>query len=202
MPLKMAACRANIGGQISSRRELNMQRLFYGFCAVPAAAGKRPLISIAFWLTLSIMNAALLFGQTAQTGALSGTITDPGGRVIAGAKIVVTSLATAEARKGTSNSNGVYVVPALLPGRYRVEISMTGFKTLTVPQAKVTVTETTALNLHLEVGAAIERITVQATTEPLETQSSALGQVTSGEQVRELPLVTRNFTQIMALNSG
>lgn len=150
----------------------------------------------------ALLAGSVSFAQTAGTGALSGTVLDSSGGLVAEAKIVVTSRATGETRTVTSNSRGVYVVPALLPEVYRVEVSRGGFKALTVPEVKITVTETTVLNLQLEVGRPTERITVEAFEQQLQTQSSTLGSVTSGEQVRDLPLVTRNYTQIVSLNPG
>ena len=142
------------------------------------------------------------FGQTAGTGALSGAVLDPSGAAVAGAKILVTSQATGESRTVISDSHGVYLVSTLLPESYCVEVSKDGFKTLTVPGVKITVTETRVLNLQLEVGLLAERIIVEASAEQLQTQSSTLGSVTSGDQVRDLPLVTRNYTQIVSLNPG
>jgi hypothetical protein len=142
------------------------------------------------------------FGQTAGTGALSGTIVDSSGGVVTGAKVVVTSQATAETRTVTSDSHGIFVVAALLPGVYSVEVSKAGFKTLNVHDVKITVTETAGLNLQLEVGHAAETVIVEAFAVQLQTESSTLGTVTSGEQVRDLPLVTRNYTQIVSLNPG
>lgn len=140
--------------------------------------------------------------QTAGTGAISGTVIDPGGALVADAKIVVTSQATGEARTVSSNAHGLFVVPALLPGMYTVEISKDGFKSLRYQNVNVVVTETTAVNPRLEIGSLTEQITVQGFAAQLQTESSTLGQVTNGEQVRDLPLVTRNYTQIVSLNPG
>src|SRR6201987_4768511 len=140
--------------------------------------------------------------QTAGTGAISGIVSDATGGSVADAKVLVTSQATGEARTVASNSRGAYVVPALLPGLYQVQATRDGFKTLSVHNIKVTVTETTALDLHLEVGQVSERIMVEGSAEQLQTQSSSLGHVTTGEQVQDLPLVTRNYTQIVSLNPG
>jgi len=140
--------------------------------------------------------------QTAGTGAISGIVSDATGGSVADAKVLVTSQATGEARTVVSNSRGAYVVPALLPGLYQVQATRDGFKTLSFHNIKVTVTETTALDLHLEVGQVSERIMVEGSAEQLQTQSSSLGHVTTGEQVQDLPLVTRNYTQIVSLNPG
>ena len=140
--------------------------------------------------------------QTAGTGAVAGTVLDSSGGLVAGAKVTVTSQATGESRTVVSSSRGDYLVPALLPGLYTVAVSKDGFKKLDIRDVKVTVTETTPVDLRLEVGQVSELVTVQGYAQLLQTESSTLGQVTSGEQVSELPLVTRNYTQIAALNPG
>src|SRR5262249_31300897 len=124
------------------------------------------------------------------------------GSVVPRAEIKVTNAATAEVRNSISGSNGSYLVALLPPGNYRVEVSKTGFKLSAFANIQVTVGETETLNVHLEVGAVTEQITVQAEAELLQTESSALGRVTGEQMVVGLPLVTRNFTQIVALNPG
>src|SRR6202007_469045 len=143
-------------------------------------------------LLMALSLAPIAGAQTAGTGAISGIVSDASGGSVAGAKILVTSQSTGEARTVASNSRGAYVVPALLPGLYEVQVTRDGFKTLSAHNIKVTVTETTPLDLHLEVGQVSERIMVEGSAEQLQTESSTLGHVTTGEQVQDLPLVTRN----------
>jgi len=140
--------------------------------------------------------------QTASTGALTGVVTDATGGTIIGASLRVTSQATGEVRTVVTGANGIYFVAALPPGPYTLNVSKSGFKTLSVANLQIIVTETATFNLRLEVGAVAERVTVEATAEQLQTESSTLGRVTSGEQVLSLPLVTRNYTQIISLNPG
>ena len=80
--------------------------------------------------------------------------------------------------------------------------SSSGFKISSYPDVRVKITETQALNIELQVGAKDEQVVVTATAEQLQTESSSLGQVTDGITVRSLPLVTRNYTQIIGLNPG
>ena len=140
--------------------------------------------------------------QTAGTGALSGTVTDASGSVIAGAQVTVTSESSGEVRTATTGGPGSFTVPLLLPGAYRVDVTKDGFRTATVPHVQVIVTETNSLNIRLEVGQVSEKVIVEAQVAQLQTESSTLGRVTSGEQVQTLPLAMRNFTQIIALNPG
>ncbi len=114
-------------------------------------------------VVLAIFGAGLCVAQTASTGALSGTITDPSGAVVAGVQIKLTNETTGETRNVTSRSDGSFLIPLLAPGSYRLETIMTGFKPTVRSGIRVNVTETATLNIQLEVGSATEHITVSAT---------------------------------------
>ena len=90
---------------------------------------------------------------------------------MAGAKVVVTSQATGEARSVITDNRGAFLVSTLLPQSYRVEISKDGFKTLSISDVRVSVAETTALNLRLEIGQVSERVVVEAYEQQLQTES-------------------------------
>jgi hypothetical protein len=140
--------------------------------------------------------------QTAGTGALAGIVTDASGSSIAGAQVQVTNESSGEVRTVTTSATGNYIVPLLLPGSYRVEVTKPGFRTVTISHAQIVVTETNTLNIRLEVGEVSEKVVVEAQVQQLQTESSTLGRLTSAEQVNTLPLVTRNYTQIINLNPG
>lgn len=143
-----------------------------------------------------------LLAQTAGTGAIAGSITDPSGASVAEAQVKAVSEATGEVRTAVSTATGNYTVALLLPGLYTLEISKAGFKLDLASHISVVVTETTTFNVRMELGQVAEKVVVEAQALQLQTQSSSLGEVTSGEQVRTLPLVTRNYTQIISLNPG
>jgi hypothetical protein len=140
--------------------------------------------------------------QSSSTGAIAGTVTDPSGAVVPGARIKVTNQATGASRTTVSSSTGNYLLPLLPPGSYRLEAGKEGFKLSTYPGIAVNVTETEALNVRLQVGTASETVEVQGTAQLLQTESSALGHVTDQRMVENLPLVTRNYTQILGLSPG
>lgn len=140
--------------------------------------------------------------QSSGTGAISGVITDQSGAVVPGAQISVKNLQTGEARTLRSTSTGSYTVNGLAPGDYRVAVSNSGFKSVVFPKVTVHVTNIEALNVHLDIGEASESVTVEATTEQLQLESASLGHVTGQEMVQNLPLVTRNYTEIIGLNPG
>ena len=145
---------------------------------------------------------AVLHAQTANTGALTGTVTDPSGGVIVGATVTVTNLATGLVRTATTTSTGSYQISLLPPGNYSVRFDAKGFKSLDVPLIAINVTETPELNRKLEVGSSSEKVTVEATTETIQTQNAANGSIVGSQEIQNLPLVTRNYTQIVDLSPG
>jgi hypothetical protein len=158
-------------------------------------------IAVFCLIVFLITTVALAQGQT--TGRIAGIIRDGSGAVVPGATIVVVNQATGEERKATSGGDGNYVVPVLPPGSYLITVAAQGFKKATFDQVRVVITETTALNADLAVGAvAEESITITAAGTVAQTEGPQLGRVVDARAVSELPLATRNFTQILGLSPG
>src|SRR5215469_1125234 len=93
-----------------------------------------------------------LLGQTAETGALSGTVSDSTGAVLSGANLRVTNTATGENRQAVSQDNGRYTVPLLPPGTYSVESAKSGFGTVVNSAVRINVAETARLDIVMRVG--------------------------------------------------
>jgi len=146
--------------------------------------------------------APLLMAQTAETGALTGTVTDSTGAVISGATVTITSTATGQTRSTTTGADGSYKFSLLPPGSYSVKFSASNFKTVDVPSVTLNVTETAVLNRKMEVGGQSISVTVEANTETIQTEGVANGTVVSAEEIQTLPLVSRNYTQILDLSPG
>ena len=142
------------------------------------------------------------WAQTADTGAITGKVYDPSGGVVPEATATVTSLATSQSRQVTTNAEGVFQFPLLQPGTYSVTVEAKGFEKQTVPELHVVVTETATLELRLKVGNVSTEVQVSAAAPLLQTESAALGKVTSDQSIVSLPLANRNFTQILALSPG
>jgi hypothetical protein len=156
-----------------------------------------------FWVgCLLVLCSISAFAQSQTTGRIAGTIRDPNGAVIVGAEVTVTSLATAEERKVTTDTEGNYALPLLSPGAYRLRVGANGFNPVLFDAALVVITETTTLNAQLAVaGVIVESVVVHAA--PLvQTGGPQLGRVVDSRAVAELPLATRNFLQILALSPG
>ena len=114
----------------------------------------------------------VLLGQTAETGALSGTVFDSTGAVLSGANLRVTNSATGENRQAVSQDNGRYAVPLLPPGTYSVEIAKSGFRSVVNSSVRINVTETARLDIVMQVGEVVEKITVETSPTLVQTESS------------------------------
>jgi hypothetical protein len=157
---------------------------------------------VAFVVCALFTACELLSAQAGGTGAISGAIADPTGAMVVNARIKVTDVATDYTRAAQSNDHGLFVVSLLPPGQYTIEVTKQGFKVASAPNVQVNVAETTVLNIGLQTGAVTETVTVATANVELQTESSELGRVTDSEMLENLPLVTRNFTQIIGLNAG
>src|SRR6476646_524339 len=127
--------------------------------------------------------AALAFGQ-AETGAITGTITDPSGAVVPNATVKATSVATQAKRTATTNSNGLYTLSALPPGQYDLSVSATNFAPFT---RRVNVSVGSRNEISMQVNLASTSTTVEVVAggggTQVETQSSELSQVVNSQQV-------------------
>ena len=140
------------------------------------------------------------FAQTSSTGALTIAATDVTGASIPGATVTLTA-ANGAVRSHATEANG-YTFTLLPPGSYKVTISATGFKVANLPEVTVHVTETHVLNQALEVGTQQQEVTVTTQAQAIQTETSSLGDVVGTRQLNDLPLVTRNYTQILGLSPG
>jgi len=142
-------------------------------------------------------------GAQVAGGNLSGTISDPSGRVIPQAQIAIKNVATGITTTVTTNSDGFYIAANLLPGDYEVSVSAKGFATEIRRGISLTVGAQQVSNLALQVGSAA-RTVVEVTTEAPAVQlvSSDISAVVNATTVRELPLNGRSWTDLAALQPG
>src|SRR5436853_5313535 len=164
------------------------------------------------WKPMNVRRAATLitvlflsssaFAQTQTNGRITGTVKDQNGALIAGAEVITTSKATGEERKVTSDDAGSYSVSFLPPGGYRLRISANGFELKVFPDIRVSITETTNLNATLAVTGVTTDPVLIAAAPLLQADGPQLGRAVDARTVSELPLATRNFTQILGLSPG
>src|ERR1700728_6716 len=159
------------------------------------------VFSLFLCLALLVACTSPVWAQS-STGSLTGTVTDPSGGVVSGATVTATNVGTGQSRTTTTDSSGSYKFALLPPGYYSVSFSASGFKTSEVPSISVNVTETPVLDQRLVVGAQAEQVTVESTAETIQTQNATNGGVVGSQEVVDLPLVSRNYTQIINLSPG
>ncbi len=141
-------------------------------------------------------------GQTATTGQITGSVTDSGGAAVPEASITATEIGTGQARTVTTSEDGNFTIPNLAVGAYRVSVTKSGFKEAAINDVIVNVANVTRQNVVLEVGQVSEVVQITADAIQVETQTGAVGEIVSGEQVRELPLNGRSFVQLTQLQPG
>ena len=108
----------------------------------------------------------------------------------------------ARAVTATTGADGIYKFTLLPPGSYKVRFAAMGFKTAEVSSVQLNVTETPSLDRTLDVGAQSEEVTIEASAETLQTQTSTLGTTVGEKVMTALPLSNRNYTQILGLSAG
>lgn len=135
------------------------------------------------------------------TGRISGTVNDPNGSVVQGATVRVINQATNAEQQTTTGGDGEFAFQLLPAGNYNVEVNASGFQATTVP-AVVNITQTTPVNVQLGLTGGTNIVTVEPEAPVLQSETSQNGRVIEGETIRQLPLATRNFQQLLTLQSG
>jgi hypothetical protein len=153
------------------------------------------IFAIFFWF------AIFASAQSPTTGQITGVAKDASGAVIPEAKITLTSAGGVQ-RETASDGTGHYAFSLVPPGAYRVEAEKAGFGKATAEGVVARITETTTLDIHFKVAA--QTATVEVVVQPalVQTENAAQGTVIEQEQIRQLPLPTRNFQQLLTLTTG
>ena len=148
------------------------------------------------------MSSSIL-AQTQTTGRIAGTVKDQADALVSGATVTVTNQANGEERIATTDTAGNYAFAFLAPGVYRVRITANGFNIFNAETIVVSLTETTSVDAVLTVaGITVDPVTVETTSPLIKTDSPTLGSTFDSRTVAELPLSTRNFTQLLGLTAG
>lgn len=136
-------------------------------------------------------------------GRIRGTVTDPSGAVIAGARITATNIDTGISKSVDSTSDGSYEFLQLAaPATYRLTVARVGFQTFEAQNIHLELNQIYVLNPALQVGAVTQKITVEATPAQVETTSMQLGATLASNTVVDLPLNGRNWVQLQATLPG
>jgi len=141
--------------------------------------------------------------QTANTGLVLGTVSDPGGAVVPDASVDLINSATNDTKTVTTNSSGQYAFPNVAPGNYTLKFTKGGFATTTVANIKVDVTKSYTYDMKLAISAGKEVVEVTAQTQAeLQTTDAVMGSVVGGTALMHLPTLQRDSRELLTLQPG
>jgi outer membrane receptor protein involved in Fe transport len=152
-------------------------------------------------LWLPLFAVSVLTAQI-QNGQFAGTVTDPTGAAISGAKVIVTNTATDLSLTATTNSSGNYTVKEVPPGIYKITIEAAGFKTVTNSGVTANAGTIAHLDFKLLIGKATEVVEVTGEASAVNTEDSKLANTVNSTQISNLPLNGRNVFDLMLLAPG
>ena len=155
----------------------------------------RSVIAIA----LLLLGVAPAHAQSASTASIGGTVRDTGGGVLPGVTVTASHTETGQARAAVTGPDGAYLIPGLTVGAYRLEFSLSGFRTYVQTGIVLQVNTNPTVNATLQVGELSETIQVVAGTPLIETRAPGIGMVIENERVEELPLNGRQTLDLVYL---
>src|SRR5690242_12235027 len=135
----------------------------------------------AFFVALAVFSSTAS-GQTVRA-SISGIVSDSSGAVLRGAGIVVKDLDRGTSYSAVSNDTGFYLVPELIPGRYRITVGMSGFRTYVLNVFPLQTQQKASLDVTLEVGAVSEKIEVQGVAQMVESTNATLSSVVENKKI-------------------
>src|SRR5712691_4338457 len=160
------------------------------------------IMSVRMILAFVVLAATSLVAQTFR-GTILGTVTDPQGAVISGAKVTVRNVNTGLERTTQTSDDSSYSVPELPIGTYTVTINQSGFQTSYVTDIAVDVAAEKRVDIALKTGAVSEKVEVSGQALPMvETTSAELGGTLTTETIENLPINGRDYTKLIFLNPG
>jgi carboxypeptidase family protein len=153
-----------------------------------------------FVLALALCLSAQLFAGV--TASISGTVTDPSGAVVAGATVTATNIDTGVATTQTTNASGFYSFQSLALGNYTIDVNQPGFKEYAQTGLVLDVNSALTVDVKLQVGAATEKVEVSSAALHVDTESTQMGEVITGKEMTDVPLVSRSYTDLLTLQPG
>lgn len=159
---------------------------------------------LSAWLVIGCAWCVAASPTEAQTaaGQITGLVKDQAGAAVPGATVTVTETRTNLQRVVVSTSDGVYTVPSLAPGEYRLDLELSGFRPVRREGIRLATGETARVDFDLAVGTVQEQVTVVADAPVVREATASLGTVVENEQVVQLPLNGRLFIMLAAIAPG
>jgi Carboxypeptidase regulatory-like domain/TonB dependent receptor len=155
--------------------------------------------SVARFILLALLTWTL---SASDGGSLLGTITDPNGAAVPKANVTATETATAVKQTITTDGRGFYSFQSLPVGRYDVQVDAPGFKPLRRTGVVIDVDSKVVVDASLAIGERTDTVTVSESAAHVETVDTQMGEVITGKQMTAVPLISRSYTDLLALQSG
>ena len=163
---------------------------------------KRILLISSALFVLTLLQSTFSFSQaTISTGSIAGTVTDPSGAVVEGAKVVITNINTGRTIELTTNSAGAFNSAALQPGTYQLTVTQKGFNAVNATTT-VQVGNISTVNVKMPLGQESTTVEVQASNEQVNTEQATVQGVLNAQQVESLPVNGRNFLDLAQIEPG
>jgi len=159
------------------------------------------VLGLAVLFCVVLANAPKATGQ-AVFGSVIGTVTDPQGNAVVGAKVTVTSTTKSFTYDTTTNESGNYSVTHLIPDTYKVHIEATGFQVTEIPSVVLNADTAATVNAQLLVGAVTQTVEVTSAVPQLQTDRADVDIQFSQQYIEDLPVLNRNFTNFELLSPG
>ncbi|HTC90779.1 MAG TPA: carboxypeptidase-like regulatory domain-containing protein, partial [Bryobacteraceae bacterium] len=148
-------------------------------------------------LIVCVMSLSVTWAQSQNTSQITGTVQDASGAPVPGAQIKATQTDTGISRVVSSEADGVYVLPNLPIGPYRLEVTKSGFSTYVQTGIVLQVATNPTVDISLKIGAVNEQVQVEANAALVETQATGVGNVMETQRIVELPLNGRQATDLI-----
>ncbi len=152
-------------------------------------------------IAIIVLLPAAVFGQ-GYFGTVSGTLSDPSGAIIQGAKVTLLDEQKGYVFRTKSDSEGRYLFASIPPGLYSVTAEMQGFEKTVRTHIKLNVSENATANLSLKIANAAQSVEVRAQTTTIDTEDAVTGQVVDRRAINDLPLIDRNVFDLTYLAPG
>lgn len=151
-------------------------------------------------LALAVMFCGRLYAGV--TASISGTVTDASGAAVVGATVTATNVDTGVTTTQPTNGQGYYSFQSLALGKYTIDVQQKGFKAYQQTGLVLDVNAALVVDVTLQVGQSTEKVVVQSDALHVETSNTQMGEVIEGKQMTAVPLVTRSYTDLLALQPG
>jgi hypothetical protein len=155
-------------------------------------------------LVTVVIGLSVAVSATAQitTGTISGNVTDQANLALPGAAVTITNTETGATRNVTTDAEGVYLVTALPPGLYRVNVTLDGFSSFRQDEFRLAVGQNARVDARLAVGGVAEEVEVVGRALRVDTRSSAVLTVVDPQRMQQLPMLNRSVLSLVELAPG